>query len=269
MKLSWITDIHLNFLNSFDRQNFYQKLANNNTDAVLISGDIADALTVSDILIEITQYVDKPIYFILGNHDYYHGSVAKLRKSISNLCQQYDQLHWLPQSKGVALTQDVLLLGEDCWADGRYGNYSNSSVTLNDSRMIKELHEGSILGKYQLLKAMQKLADSDADHLKVNLESAICRYHPKKLIILIHIPPFVESCMHEGQISDDNYLPFFSSKVTGDVLLNSARQNPEIEFLVLCGHTHSESYHQPLPNLTVKAGSSEYMFPEIQEIIRI
>ena len=43
------------------------------------------------------------------------------------------------------------LLKEDCWADGRYGNYTDSRVMLNDGRMIQELREGNIIGKYQLL----------------------------------------------------------------------------------------------------------------------
>ncbi len=59
----------------------------------------------------------------------------------------------------VQLNKDTLLLGKDSWADGHYGNYANSRVMLNDSRMIQELREGNVIGKYQLLDAMQKLAD--------------------------------------------------------------------------------------------------------------
>jgi len=75
--------------------------------------------------------------------------------------------------------------------------------------------------------------------------------------------------MHEGKISDDDYLPFFSSKATGDVLLAIAEHNKDIEFLALCGHTHSESYFKPCKNLTVKAGSAVYSQPKIQEVIEI
>tara|TARA_Y100000992_G_C21264357_1_gene493095 strand:+ start:1876 stop:2103 length:228 start_codon:yes stop_codon:yes gene_type:complete len=75
--------------------------------------------------------------------------------------------------------------------------------------------------------------------------------------------------MHEGEISNDDYLPFFASKITGDVLLNAAKDNPDIDFLVLCGHTHSSSYYKPLDNLTVKAGSAEYGKPIVQEVIEL
>ena len=46
MKLSWFTDIHLNFLEPATRKIFYQDIVNTDANAVLISGDIADAPTV-------------------------------------------------------------------------------------------------------------------------------------------------------------------------------------------------------------------------------
>lgn len=269
MKLAWVTDVHLNFLETADRKRFYQDVVATGSNAVLISGDIAEVPTVADMLVEIAQHTGKPIYFVLGNHDYYCGSVASLRQDIVDLCQEHSLLNWLPESKTVKLTKDTVLVGEDCWADGRYGNYTDSRVMLNDSRMITELYEGSMLGKYQLLDAMQRLTDADARHLQQNLASAIQQCNPKKIVVLIHVPPFKESCMHEGKMSNDDYLPFFSSKVTGDILLEMAIDNPDMVFLVLCGHTHSQAYCQPLPNLTVKSGSAEYGKPIIQEVINL
>ena len=169
----------------------------------------------------------------------------------------------------MQLNKYTLLLGEDCWADGRYGNYVDSRVMLNDSHMIQELRESSMIGKCRLLDAMQKLADSDAARLKKKLQSAIQEHSPKRIIVLVHLPPFKERCMHEGKISNDEYLPLFASKKTGDVLLKVAKSNPEIEFKVLCGHTHSSSYYKPLDNLTVKAGGVEYGKPIVQEVIEL
>ena len=97
-----------------------------------------------------------------------------------------------------------------------------------------------MIGKYQLLDAMQKLADSDAAKLKKKLQLAIQKHSPKRIIVLAHLPPFRESCMHEGKISNDDYLPFFASKTTGDTL------------------------YKPLDNLTVKSGSVEYGKPIVQ-----
>lgn len=269
MKLAWITDIHLNFLESADRKRFYQDIVTKKSDAVVVSGDIAEAPTVSDILEEMAQHTAKPIYFVLGNHDYYQSSVENVRQKVTQLSKENSSVNWLPETGLVQLNKDTLLLGEDCWADGRYGSYANSRVMLNDSRMIQELREGNIIGKYQLLDAMQKLADSDAAKLKKNLQLAIQEHLPKKIIVLVHVPPFKESCMHEGKISNDDYLPFFASKITGDVLMDAAKANPDIDFLVLCGHTHSSSYYKPLDNLTVKAGNVEYGKPTVHEVIEL
>ncbi len=105
--------------------------------------------------------------------------------------------------------------------------------------------------------------------MEKSIEQAVRSYNPQKIIVLIHVPPFREVCMHEGKISSNDYLPFFSSKVTGEILMHAAESYPEIEFLALCGHTHSKGLLQPCPNLIVKAGASEYGKPSIQEVIEI
>ncbi len=260
MNLAWITDIHLNFAEPKVREKFYQSLSD--YDAILLGGDVADAQDLTSTLAEMMHAINKPLYFVLGNHDYYRGSVTKVREEIIQLCENNAQLNWLPHSKAIQLSQEVVLVGEDCWADGRYGDYANSPVVLNDSRYIQELRQAD-----NLLEAMQKLADADAARLTQHLEFAIEKHRPKRIIVLIHVPPFRENCMYEGKISNDDFLPFFASKVVGDLLFQIAKHHPEVDFLVLCGHTHSESFSQPLSNLTVKSGSAEYTKPKIQEVL--
>ncbi len=52
MKLVWLTDIHLNFIDEIARQKFYQEIVNTKCEGVLISGDIAEAPCLIDILNE-------------------------------------------------------------------------------------------------------------------------------------------------------------------------------------------------------------------------
>ncbi|HEX4044706.1 MAG TPA: hypothetical protein VHZ76_03460 [Gammaproteobacteria bacterium] len=133
--------------------------------------------------------------------------------------------------------------------------------------MIADLFQEKILGKYQLLEKMQQLADADAVKLENDLEKAVSQ-NPKKIIVLTHVPPFKEACLHEGKVSGDDWLPYFSSKVMGDVLTTIAQHNPQIEFLVLCGHTHSTA-NVYYGNLVVAVGKAEYCRPEIQKIILV
>lgn len=266
MKLTWLTDIHLNFLEIEERITFYNSIVQTHGDAMLLSGDIAEAPSLISLLQEIANHIKKPIYFVLGNHDYYRGQVDDVKAQVYTLMKKEKLLHWLPKSGPITLSNDVVLLGQDGWADGRYGDYANSDVRLNDSRIIADLRQESVLGKYPLLKKMQQLADTDANLLQHDIINAIKQHQPKKIIVVTHVPPFKESCLYEGKVSNDDFLPFFSSKATGDVLLKFARQHSAIEFLVLAGHTHGEAYYQPLNNLIIKVGGAEYGQPIVQEV---
>lgn len=266
MKLIWLTDIHLNFPDKEGRQNFYQKIIKANGDAILITGDIAEASSIAMLLQEMATYIKKPIYFVLGNHDFYGGEINIVKNEMTLLSQKEPLLNWLPTSGYKILDNDTMLIGQDGWADGRLGDFQNSRVSLNDSRMIVDLFQQKLLGKEKLLKKMQQLADDDARKLNYQLKQIINK-NPKQIIVLTHVPPFKETALHEGKICDDSYLPYFSSKTTGDVLMQIAKENPKIKFLVLCGHTHSRSIYSPLENLIIKTGKAEYFHPEIQEVI--
>lgn len=268
MNLAWLTDIHLNFIDKNQRKIFYQEIVKTQCDGVLISGDIAESPCLEDILNEMASYINKPIYFVLGNHDYYRGQIARVREAMIALTGIDNNLFWLPASAIKQINKDTVLVGQDGWADGRFGDYQNSTAAINDSRMISDLFQVKILGRTQLLEKMQQLADADVNCLKENLFKAASK-NPKKIIVLTHVPPFKEVCQHEGRISDDNWLPYFSSKVMGDLLLEIAQNNSNIEFLVLCGHTHSAAIYQPISNLLIEAGSAEYAQPKIQKQVSL
>ena len=50
MKMLWLTDVHLNFLDKEQRFLFYQDIVKRNGDALLISGDIAESDSIAMIL---------------------------------------------------------------------------------------------------------------------------------------------------------------------------------------------------------------------------
>ena len=61
-KIAWLTDIHLNFLNIQIREKFYQKIDQTECDAILITGDIAEAPNVCEILNEFNNHTKKKMY---------------------------------------------------------------------------------------------------------------------------------------------------------------------------------------------------------------
>lgn len=268
-KIAWLTDAHLNFLEPEARNIFYQKVSGADMDAVLITGDIAEATSICKLLTEFSENVDKDIYFVLGNHDYYLGNVVKVRREVQQLCNKNKKLHWLGKPEIIKLSHQTILLGHDGWADARYGDFDRSNINLNDSRYIAELFQASALGKAALKYEMQKLADTDAVALEKTLQEAIAKNNPQKVIVATHVPPFKECCRYKGKPSDENWQPYFSSKATGDVISAAAKKHPAINFLVLCGHTHTKHAIKPFNNLEVRVGGAEYYQPEVQEIIEI
>src|SRR5262249_47567983 len=102
MKIAWLTDIHLNFLDRNSRKRFYEFLVISKADLVMISGDIAEAPSVKDILTEMGKEINRPIYFVLGNHDYYFGYVQEVRDEMTQLSSSNPLLHWLPVIKPVS-----------------------------------------------------------------------------------------------------------------------------------------------------------------------
>jgi hypothetical protein len=64
MKLTWLTDVHLNFLEKDKRMNFYQTLIATDSDGVVISGDIAEATAIEPILKEMATIKSQCILFL-------------------------------------------------------------------------------------------------------------------------------------------------------------------------------------------------------------
>jgi hypothetical protein len=97
----------------------------------MIGGDIGEADSVAPILAEFASAIEIPLYFVLGNHDFYRGSIANVRNIVARQCLSSAWLHWLPNSGVVPLTADTALIGHDSWADGRFGDFFGSDVGLN------------------------------------------------------------------------------------------------------------------------------------------
>jgi predicted phosphohydrolase len=274
MKLAWCTDIHINFLKDVQRDSFYDTLRE--YDGVLISGDIAEAPSLVDTMVTMENIIQKPIYFVLGNHDYYNGSIADVRKKMKDLRRGSQFIRYLPDRWSI-FNDGILIAGLDGWADTRYGDISRSHVCLNDERYIKDLRDHITAvhyGKDRTLRQWAKreeLADADANWFYEQVTDVLDQkiVPISRVIILTHIPPFPEVSKHRGVQSTNDYLPFYASKATGDVLLKLAEQYPNITFEVFCGHTHGEAMYKAKSNMIVKAGESEYFAPRINGIVEI
>lgn len=261
-KLAWLTDLHLNFLPQKQIFDFLSMLNRHEADAIVISGDLTDARLLRDTLHNFHHYIQKPVYFVLGNHDFYHASFEAIRLSVKMWAT--DHIVWLTNAGVIKLTADTVLIGHDGWADGRLGDYARSTLELTDYYAIQEFMG---LDRVRRLALMNKLGDEAADCLKILLPQALRQ--GKHVILVTHVPPFKESCWHIDRPSDDNGLPHFACKAVGEVLREVMEKHPEHRLTVLCGHTHTGCDVEMLPNLRVIAGFAEYGNPVIQRTFEL
>ncbi len=264
-KLAWVTDPHFNFLDVPVVQLWADQVAGWEPDALLVGGDIAEADDIEDWLRLLDERMGCPVYFVLGNHDFYGGSIADVRERVRKLAKDAHRLHWLPDSGVVELSPRTALVGHGCWGDARLGDFANSEVMLNDYLRIEELV--SCRAKTLLRDTLMDLGAEAAAYLRETVGAALKQF--QQVFVLTHVPPFHQACWHENRLSDDNWLPHFSCGAAGEVLLELAAAHPERTLTVLCGHVHSAGECWPLPNLCVKTGAAEYGAPATQAPIVI
>jgi 3',5'-cyclic-AMP phosphodiesterase len=259
MRLAWLTDIHLEFLSPPALTTFCIALAESSAEAFLVSGDISQARGLDKHLRILERTLERPLYFVLGNHDFYHGSIVGVRERMAETTSRSPYLAWLPARGPVELAPGIGLLGHDGWADGRLGDYAHSGVLLNDFRLIDDLRG---LDRPSRLQRLMQLGDEAASALRRQLDEALPRW--RRLIVLTHVPPFAASAWYRGHQADDAWLPYLTCRAVGEVLLETMNVHPDHEMLVLCGHTHSAGETLIAKNLVVHTGGATYGEPVIQ-----
>lgn len=263
-RLAWLTDIHLNFVDQPTVDALLARLNATAADAIVLSGDTSEAPQLLGYLDQIDRGVQAPVYFVLGNHDYYFGSIADVRRQVAAFCRQRPKLVWLAGAGVVPLTDQTALVGHDGWADALLGDYERSYVMMNDYRLIAELAAHSKADRWPLLRA---LGEEAAAHFRRHLPEALDRYG--HVIAVTHVPPFREACTYQGEVSNDEWAPHFTCHAVGQVLREMMHSRPDRRLTVLCGHSHDRAEVRILDNLLVRTGGAEYGSPEIQDVVEV
>ncbi|MBM3194339.1 MAG: hypothetical protein FJZ60_01085 [Chlamydiae bacterium] len=273
MRVAWATDIHLDFITSLEEpiassknlDTFCSLLARDNPDAVLLSGDISLAGQLKQHLIALESRLQVPIFFVLGNHDFWGGGIEQVRKSITELSNKSEYLRYLSSTTYTMLSPGVALVGHDGWYDGLNGDPFNENFIMNDWNLISDfspaLRNFSTTNWNMILHIARRQASIAARHIATGIKSVLHQRQPSKIIIVTHVPPFVNplDCHESGR--GKGLYPWYSSKTMGDMLLTAARHNSRVKFEVFCGHVHSGYEGHIMPNLLLRSGMSEYSKP--------
>ena len=111
MRLVWTTDPHLNHVAAEQWQCWIDEIASHGADGVVITGDISEGDDVVLQLQAIAQAISAPIYFVLGNHDFYQRSRGATRQSVIHKSREIDSLHYLTDDSAIELGDGVFLVG--------------------------------------------------------------------------------------------------------------------------------------------------------------
>ena len=264
LKLIWVTDLHLDAADKKKAEIFFGDLLDLSPDAILIGGDISNGVNSLLTIRKLFKKFKIPIYYVLGNHDYYYGSIKEIRSLSGKSAEENDAIYYLTKSGVCSLTEKTALIGHDGWSDARAGDFLNSTIMLHDYLLIDELKD---LTAQERKDVLGKLGTEAAEHIRDTLRQAFKTH--KKVIVLTHTPPFRESCLYDGKVCDENWAPHFVCQALGDTLLEEAANFPDKQIMVLCGHSHHKADQKPLNNLRVLTGHSDLGSPSIQGIIEL
>jgi len=267
-RLAWATDIHLDFAYVDNYNYFVDSIKSSHVDALLLTGDISNGVCINGHLRELQRQLDLPIYFNLGNHDFYGKSIAEIRQWAKGVTKQKVPLYWLGAMTTVPLADRISLVGIDGWGDGQLGNAATSSVLLNDWDKILEFSIAhAIDDRAARMRILQKLSQADAHRLDSILTQAMSDCD--QMLIMTHVPPWREATWHRGEHSDDDWLPWFSCKAVGDVISAQFAKHETKHATVLCGHTHGSGASRISPQIETLTGHAIYRSPELQMVLSI
>jgi predicted phosphohydrolase len=258
----WGSDLHLDHAADVARRALADTLRSTPAAAVIATGDVSVASRLVADLEFVADAAARPLYFVLGNHDHYGSTVAKVRDAVAGLATRRPGIQWLPPTGVMMLNRETALIGVDGWADGRLGDPLTTPLLLNDDRLIGELAAQRTRAAKLIVK--RALADADAMRLATLLDRAIAT--ARRIVIATHVPPFMAALPVTGRLAGPEWLPLLVCEATGTVLSRAAAAHTGHEFLVLCGHTHVATDVRIASNLRCRVAGARYGEPAVRSV---
>jgi len=276
--LVWATDVHLDWTkeNPGKLKEFAKSIRDLKPDLLLLTGDIDfgksynGSLGVLGAVKKIQELVKCPVFFVLGNHDFWYDSFENVRKRVRSLTLEKENIFYLSRSKPVELNTTTALLGIDGWFDGRAGNLLKTNTYTNDFKFINDLDDDMRINTQEMKNKLTNLPKPGVKYVEKTLPKLFEVYD--KVILGTHMPPFSKACYNykkPGKLSDEHNLPFEANVSLGEKLLEIMKKFPHKELLVLCGHTHHHCDYSPLKNLRVLVGGATYGTPQPQKPVSL
>lgn len=238
----WATDLHLNYFDDKFITDFGKQISKlYKADSLIISGDISLGNKLESNLKTLSDAVQMPIYYVLGNHDYWHSSFEE----IDNLTKELDNNNIICLDNNIIELDNVIISGFTGWYDCKFGEI-NPNVRMNDWNRISNFKD----------KDPYILSEKRSNSY-LNFKDKIIP--SKNQIIVTHFPPFKELIKNK-----ENAIPFYGSEGAGKMLLD-IKDNFE-KVICLSGHTHNRAAYS-IDNIDCYVGEACRGKPNVCGII--
>jgi len=269
---AWLTDIHLDHLQDDRLIEFTEACKNVQCDGYFITGDLSNSWKLIEHLGFLEAAWQRQIIVCLGNHDFWGSSFESVRRRMNELTKFSPYVKYVSSVKYIPLNDSTCVLGHDGWYDAQNGDAKNSRFLMQDWLQIQDFanitrgaQSFDNLDKNAIIALSQKLASDSVVHVHQAIKDAV-RYYDN-IIILTHVPPWQEAHVHGGTRGDAMALPWYTSKMMGQLIESAAKTYENVKFTVLSGHTHGRTRVDIGKNITCYVGHADYVNPQIQRII--
>lgn len=246
----WITDTHLK---PWTRHRLLNLILDDKPQGVFLTGDISYGPTLLKDLEYLGRKAGRPIYFVLGNHDYHFSSIEKVHQGVRELCKKYKNLFWMTESGIIPLTEEVCVIGTEGWYDIMVGNpkfikYTFDWFLTRDFKKLPTMED-----RFQ---AFRKLAQESADKIVPLLKLAMGEY--KTIYLLTHVPPWPEANRDAGTWMEQFWLPYNVNLTLGKALEDTMLDYKKRKLIVLAGHTHTDCWIHVSRNIECRVNQAKY-----------
>lgn len=231
MKLAWMTDLHLDQVETETKGRFLESLRTADYEAGVITGDISSPpLLARDLLALGKAAAPRGIFFVLGNHDI--GDRAKdVEETVMVICRQQRNLRPVWRQGIIPLTRNSCLVG----------------------------HHGGPDPNPEASRA--------SEHFRSVLPQALSRF--PRVWLLTHVPPFEQAVRFSGRMVWGEKRNAFVCRPAGRVIAGISRQFANRRVAVLAGHTHNGVQLSISPTVEITVGRATRGQPEIQGIFSV
>ena len=259
----WLTDLHLDRASHERIGMLLHTIAGIQSKALIVTGDTSSAPAIVKHLRELAEAcAPRPLYFVLGNHDFHHGSIEWVERELAAVCRSVANLRHLHGDEIIPLDQHTALIGHRGWADARAGWGRKTIIGSRDHRSIEDFRKLSRAG---LFAKMESLGRESAAAFRRTLPLALSSY--RHVVVATHVPPFPQTAYYNNQPCGPTHLPHFTNLTAGMALTGIVRNFPCRRVTVLAGHTHSKAGSWILGNLEARVGGARTGNPGIQGVL--